>query len=1022
MDQSHDAQPPSRERLICPSCHSRIPVPPEEDEQQAFYCIHCGTALAKSGLETLSVGHASAISSSFTDDRTVALIRGHAPAKEEVKFSIGPYQILRSIGKGGMGEVFLAYDTSCGRRIALKRIREDLVDMPSLHNRFLKEARITSQLTHPAIIPIYSIHASEGLIYYTMPYVEGETLRQIIRTTRDQMKEGKPLHHLGGSIPSLIRIFISVCQAVAYAHSKDVLHRDLKPENIIIGPYGEVMILDWGLAKLLDTQQADEEEPQAPTETKESSLTHMGKVVGTIPYMAPERALGSPATVSTDLYALGVILYQILALHHPFRRPSLKDLRRNWTKEVFIDPARRAPYREVPPTLSRMCQKSLMVKPGDRYHSTEELIHDLEVYIEGRSEWLFLTDLDIANKHDWEFQEHVMVADQIEVTRHNETSDWFSLMVSHQSFPENSKVEATVQIGTANSGIGFLMNMPEASSREHILDGYCLWIGSEEFRDTKLLRSTVEVMQAPEVFLKPGIWYRLRIEKIENNIHFYLDDQLQMSYISHLPLAGTHIGFMSRDANFMIGQFTVYGGSQNLKVSCLAVPDAFLAYREYDKALVEYRRIAHSFPGQAEGREGLFRAGITLLEKARHTSNEAEMDALIDQALEEFAKLHATPGAPMEYVGKALVYQTLGDYAEEAKCFELALRRYPKHPLSPILQEKIAYRMHESARKNRIATYAFVLLVLRHLPEISRRPNTQRLFLSLQRHWQPLPFMEAEGDSNVNFAITLAFWLAKPLVLGEIIDEFLTQPGIDGACLGNALFGLIQLGSWKLAQQKLLEIRSALPCAALTQLKPCLELIDIALLASECSLPESAKRLLALEREQLQICEMRVYHYLMEKTLLSNSPKLVHELTASLSEYDLAPKDRILVATYQIGAYLAENDLAKAGQLLYVFPAELLSDEQCPLYFMYGCWLRTSEGAEIAHAHFSGVMEVPYPHSWSLGSYYLTHKLDDRWFSKSFLWERRHLYQQLSLFFHCANDLSKAEHFLKKAKTEIVFE
>ena len=210
---------------------------------------------------------------------------------------------------------------------------------------------------------------------------------------------------------------------------------------------------------------------------------------------------------------------------------------------------------------------------------------------------------------------------------------------------------------------------------------------------------------------------------------------------------------MSRDTNYIIERIAVYGGSQNLKLSCLAVPDAFLAYKEYDKALVEYRRIAHSFPGQTEGREGLFRAGITLLEKARFTSDELEMEKIIDQALEEFAKLHATPGAPMEYVGKALVYQTLHDYAEEAKCFELALRRYPKHPLSTLLHEKIAYRMHESARKNRIATYAFVLLVIRHLPDIAARPNAQRLFMGLQRHWEPLPFIDPEGSKDCNFPI-----------------------------------------------------------------------------------------------------------------------------------------------------------------------------------------------------------------------------------------------------------------------------
>lgn len=282
--------------------------------------------------------------------------------------------------------------------------------------------------------------------------------------------------------------------------------------------------------------------------------------------------------------------------------------------------------------------------------------------------------------------------------------------------------------------------------------------------------------------------------------------------------------------------------------------------------------------------------------------------------------------------------------------------------------------------------------------------------------------MDAGGSKDDNFAIALAFWLAKPLVLGEMIDEFIAQTEVDSACLGNALFCLIQLGSWKFAQQKLAEIRSALPAAELVKLKPTLELINIALMASECSLTESVTHLLALKCDDLQVCEMRLIHYLMDKALLNNAPSLVHDLTNYLSEYDLSAKDQALVASYQTGAYLAENDLVKAGQLLYVFPTELLSDEQCPLYFMYGCWLRTSESSEIAQAHFSGLMEVPYPHSCSLGSYYLTHKLDDRWFSKSFLWERRHLYKQLSLFYHCSGDLSKAEYFLRKAKAEVVFE
>src|SRR5262249_32874545 len=157
----------------------------------------------------------------------------------------GSYQVLKVIGKGGMGEVFLAYDTTCGRRIALKRIRSDLMEHVQMHNRFLKEARVTAQLTHPSIIPIYAIHGQQQQeVYYTMPYVEGQTLKQILRKAKQVEKKGQKSDVAGGSIPALMRIYLSICQAIAYAHSKEVLHRDIKPENIIVGQYGEVLILD----------------------------------------------------------------------------------------------------------------------------------------------------------------------------------------------------------------------------------------------------------------------------------------------------------------------------------------------------------------------------------------------------------------------------------------------------------------------------------------------------------------------------------------------------------------------------------------------------------------------------------------------------------------------------------------------------------------------------------------------------------------------------------------------------------
>lgn len=374
--------------FYCATCHISFSL---TANQKPGYCPFCKSPLDFYKGDTMPVQTSEGSEDTTLFGKSISLIPEHYPSTENIQFTIGPYQVFRSIGKGGMGEVFLAYDTTCGRRIALKRIRSDLNEHIQMHNRFIKEARVTSQLTHPAIIPIYAIHGEDHLTYYTMPFVEGDTLKEIIRMSRKQEKKGeKVLHHVGGSIASLIRIFITVCQAVAYAHSKKVLHRDLKPENIIIGKYGEVLILDWGLAKILteedDSDESVEEPINEPPIRSLHRLTHVGKVVGTVSYMAPERAMGQPATFQTDIYSLGVILYQILTLRPPFQRKSLKDFRENMAQEVLKEPMGLAPYRDIPPVLSRITLKCLSTNLDIRYKTVDELIHDLENYIEGRSE------------------------------------------------------------------------------------------------------------------------------------------------------------------------------------------------------------------------------------------------------------------------------------------------------------------------------------------------------------------------------------------------------------------------------------------------------------------------------------------------------------------------------------------------------------------------------------------------------------------------------------------------------------
>lgn len=1008
--------------LHCRRCGKALPLDPT-----ALFCPYCGTQLNN--------GHSKERTSETTlsfSSTAATLVPGHIPQQDPIQFSIGPYQILRAIGKGGMGEVFLAYDTTCGRRIALKRIRADLVEHRQMHRRFLKEARITSQLTHPAIIPIYTIHDEAELVYYTMPYVEGGTLKQILNNARQKEKLGQKMDH-EESIPSLIHIFLSICQAVGYAHAKGVLHRDLKPENIIVGKYGEVLILDWGLAKLIPQAAAAassvgseiEEEEELATAFESHplhSLTHLGKVVGTLSYMAPERALGQEATFQTDIYALGVILYQILTLRYPFHRKTLKEFKQKVHLERLYDPTVIAPYRDVPELLSKIVLKSLSINRNKRYQTVDELLHALKSYIEGRSEWSLAATLDIEKQSDWEFQENILIAEHIAITRGPEISSWVSLMVSKNPFDQNAKIETSIFIGEHGEGLGFLFNVPEAPERVHLNDGYTLWIGSDINYATKLSRSTVEVLHAPEVFLKRNQWYKVTIENVHNHIHFYLDDVLQFSYHGLLPLLGTHVGLISRDADFSIAPIKIFTGGQSITLTCLAVPDAFLAHKDYKTALSEYRRIGLSFPGRAEGREALFRSGMTLLEQARTTEARSEREKLYEEMFAEFEKLHGTPGAPLEYLGKAIAYQSLGEWGEELKCLELALRRYKAHPLLTTIREHILYRMHESSRFERSATYSFILLVLRNMTDISKTTPISDLLKSLEKNWEQLPFIAMEPAisthielRNLFFATQLSFWLNKAYTLVEICDATAAAETSSPILLGNALFCLIEMGAWKDAKDKIKQLQEE------GKIAYDFSFLEIGLMAYEKSVSAAADAFMQHKKTIPDHEEIRVALHLMEKALDAAAPALASSIANSYDQTTLLPEQRLAVDAHHIWALLQERNWDKAGQLLHGYPPELFSQETSILHFLYGCWLYATEEREIALIHFSTVLETIHPHSWMLFSHYHTRDLESNhgsWQQKCFPWERKQLYRQLALFYHCAEDEAKSSLYRKKLQEE----
>jgi serine/threonine-protein kinase len=697
-------------------------------------------------------------------------------AEETLPNAIGPYAVVQSLGKGGMGEVYLAKDPMCGRHVALKRIRPELRANKTIQSRFLREAQVASALSHPSIVPILAIQNSLPDIYYTMPFVEGDTLRQILRNAREQEKLGETSHPIGRSIPSLARIFLQVCEAVAYTHSKGILHRDLKPENIIVGKYGEVMILDWGIADFID--QIGKEEPLPNIKISGEDLTRPGKITGTLAYMAPERLTGKSSSVQTDLYALGVILYQMLTLQLPFQRKTIAAFRKQVHNEELVDPIEMAPYRDIPHQLAGVCHRCLARSEKERYKSVEELIAEIKSFIEGRPEWILAAELNPERKEDWQFQENILLAKNIAITQSLDVTDWAELMISRSAFANNMRIDAEVRLGEKGQGLGFLLSVPE--ERHSLEEGYCLWISHAA---CKLFRNNVQVLEAK--ILQPKTWHQIRVEKVDDHIKFFVDGKLKLNFASHLPLAGNHVGLLQKDGEFELKNLKVYDGSHNVMVGCLAVPNAFLGHKLYDVALQEYRRIGQCFPGRMEGREALFRAGLTLIEKGRATGNEKFYHA----ALKEFEKLYRTPGAPLEYLGKSLIYNALKDPEEEAKCLELALRKFPQHPLLPMLKEHIVYRMHESSLNNRESAYRIILLAIRHIPDLLENPDTRHLIDSLEKNWEQLPFIQKSEDRLNSIAIQLAFWLAKVPILVEIAQSVQENE----ALLNNALLCLQEL-------------------------------------------------------------------------------------------------------------------------------------------------------------------------------------------------------------------------------------
>jgi len=284
------------------------------------------------------------------------------------------YTQFKTIAKGGKCLIQSCKDYHLSRVVAHKSLLKEIANDPFEQQRFLREARVTAMLQHPNTIPVYELSRdNRGHFYFTMKLVEGYTLREVLDLAVEegtQAVDGYGFHRM-------VTILIQIANCLDYAHTHGVVHRDIKPANILMGPFGEVLLLDWGLAKVWNEEPLEVADEPIATDA-DPSLTAKGRLQGTPLYMSPEQIDESPSLDHrSDIYSMGAVLYEVLSGHTVFQSDKVGELMELVRKQDPVRPSEIATDRDIPRQLEDICMRCIAKDPDERISTTRQLVAQL---------------------------------------------------------------------------------------------------------------------------------------------------------------------------------------------------------------------------------------------------------------------------------------------------------------------------------------------------------------------------------------------------------------------------------------------------------------------------------------------------------------------------------------------------------------------------------------------------------------------------------------------------------------------